>query len=100
MNKPLVSVVMVVCNVERFLAEAIESILAQTFRDFEFVIVDYGSTDRSKIIISSFAAKDKRIKLHEIPNCSLPEARNAGSFLAQGKYIAVIDADNISLPER
>jgi len=96
----MVSVVMVVCNVERFLAEAIESILAQTFRDFEFIIVDYGSTDRSKSIISSFAAKDTRIKSHEIPNCNLPEARNAGCFLAQGKYIALIDADNISLPDR
>jgi len=100
MNKPIVSVVMVVCNVERFLAEAIESILVQTFRDFEFIIVDYGSTDRSKSIISDFAAKDDRIKLHEIPNCSLPEARNAGCFLAQGEYIALIDADNMSLPER
>jgi len=100
MNKPTVSVVMVVCNVERFLAEAIESILAQTFRDFEFIIVDYGSADRSKSIISSFAAKDERIKLHEVPNCSLPEARNAGCFLAQGKYIALIDADNVSLPDR
>lgn len=91
---------MIVCNVERFLAEAIESILGQTFRDFEFLIVDYGSTDKSKTIISSFAAKDKRIKLHEIPNCGLAEARNAGCFLAQGTYIAIIDADNISLPER
>jgi len=100
MNKPIVSVVMVVYNVERFLAEAIESILAQTFRDFEFIIVDYGSTDGSKSIISSSAAKDERIKLHEIPHCSLPEARNAGCFLAQGKYIALIDADNVSLPDR
>jgi len=100
MNKPIVSVVMVVCNVERFLAEAIESILAQTFRDFEFIIIDYGSTDRSRSIISSLAAKDKRIKLHEIPHCILPEARNAGCFLAQGQYIALLDADNVSLPER
>ena len=91
---------MIVCNYERFLAEAIESILGQTFRDFEFLIVDYGSTDESKTIISSFAAKDKRIKLHEIPNCGLPEARNAGCFLAQGRYIAIMDADDISLPER
>ncbi len=100
MNKPVVSVVMVVCNVERFLAEAIESILAQTFRDFEFIIVDYGSTDGSKSIVSMAAARDARIELHEIPHCTLPEARNAGCFLAQGKYIALIDADNISLPDR
>jgi len=100
MNKPVVSVVMIVCNVERFLAQAIESILGQTFREFEFLIVDFGSTDNSKSIVSSFAAKDERIKLCEIPNCGLAEARNAGCFLAQGKYIAMIDADDISLPER
>jgi cellulose synthase/poly-beta-1,6-N-acetylglucosamine synthase-like glycosyltransferase len=93
MNKPVVSVVMIVCNVERFLAEAIESILGQTFRDFEFLIVDFGSTDKSKSIVSSFAEKDQR-------NCGLAEARNAGCFLAQGRYIAIIDADDISLPER
>jgi len=100
MSNPVVSVVMIVCNYERFLAEAIDSILGQTFRDFEFIIVDYGSTDESKSIASSFAAKDSRIKLHEVPTCSLPEARNAGCFLAHGKYIAIIDADDISLPER
>src|ERR1700751_860640 len=100
MSNPVVSVVMIVCNYERFLAEAIESILGQTFRDFEFIIVDYGSTDESKSIASTFAAKDSRIQLHEVPHCSLPEARNAGCFLAQGKYIAIIDADDISLPGR
>jgi hypothetical protein len=100
MNKPLISVVMVVCNVDRFLAEAIQSILEQTFRDFEFVIVDFGSTDKSKDIASSYAAQDGRIKLHEIPHCGLAEARNAGCFLAQGRYIAIMDADDISLPER
>lgn len=100
MTKPLVSVVMIVCNVERFLAEAIESILDQTFRDFEFLIVDFGSTDNSKPIAASFAAIDERIKLHEVPHCSLPEARNAACGLAQGKYIAMPDADDISLPDR
>ena len=100
MNKPVVSVAMVVCNVDRFLAEAIESILMQTFREFEFIIVDFGSTDKSKEIVSSYAAKDSRIKLHEIPHCGLGEARNAACFLAQGKYVAIMDADNVSLPDR
>jgi hypothetical protein len=100
MKSPLVSAVMVVCNVERFLAEAIESILGQTFRDFEFVIVDFGSTDKSKEIVSGYAAKDSRIKFHEIPHCGLAEARNRGCSLAQGQYIAIMDADDISLPER
>jgi hypothetical protein len=100
MNKPLVSVVMVVCNVDRFLAEAIESILAQTFRDFEFIIVDFGSTDKSKSIVSEYAARDGRVKLHEIDHCGLAEARNVGCFLAEGRYIAIMDADDISLPNR
>jgi glycosyltransferase involved in cell wall biosynthesis len=100
MSEPLVSVVMVVCNVDRFLAESIESILGQTFKDFEFIIVDFGSTDKSKAIALNYAARDARIKLHEIPNCGLGEARNAGCFLAQGRYIAVMDADDISTPDR
>ncbi len=91
---------MVTCNVQRFLAEAIESILDQTFRDFEFIIVDFGSTDDSKSIISSYAAKDSRIKFHEIPRCSLATARNAAFFIAQGRYIAVMDADDVSVPDR
>ncbi len=100
MSSPLVSVVMVVCNVERFLEESIESILTQTFSDFEFIIVDFGSTDSSKAIASSFAAKDTRIRLHAIPHCGLAEARNAGCFLAQGRYIAIMDADDVSVPNR
>jgi glycosyltransferase involved in cell wall biosynthesis len=100
MSQPAVSVVMAVCNVERFLGEAIDSILGQTFRDFEFIIVDFGSTDNSRSIAAKYAARDSRIRLHEIPNCPLPEARNAGSFLSQGRYVAVMDADDISLPER
>jgi len=99
-NGPIVSVVMVVCNVERFLVEAIESILGQTFREFEFIIVDFGSTDQSKGIVSSYAAKDQRIKLHEIPHCGLAEARNASCALAKGQYIAIQDADDVSVPCR
>ena len=97
MNKPLISVVMVICNVDRFLAEAIESILAQSFRDFEFIIVDFGSADNSKAIASHYAAEDTRIKFHEIPHCGLAEARNAGCALAQARYIAIMDADDVSL---
>src|SRR5271169_6728077 len=91
---------MVVCNVDRFLAESIESILGQTFREFEFIIVDFGSTDNSKSIISSYATRDSRIKLRVVPHCGLAEARNAGCFLAQGQYIAIMDADDVSLPNR
>ena len=99
-KKLLASVVMVVSNADRFLAESIESVLGQTFREFEFIIVDFGSTDNSKSIISSYAASDSRIKLHIIPHCGLAEARNAACFLAQGRYIATMDADDVSVPDR
>lgn len=100
MNKPLVSVVMVVRNVDCFLAESIESILAQTFRNFEFIIVDFGSTDKSKSIIESYAAKDSRIKFHEIPPCDLTVARNAACRFALGRYIAIMDADDVCVSNR
>lgn len=100
MTQPLVSVVMVICNVDRFLAEAIDSVLGQTFTDFEFIIVDFGSTDNSKAIVARYAAKDDRIKFCEIPLCTLPVARNAGCLLARGQYIAVMDADDVCLPDR
>lgn len=95
-----VSVVMVVRNVETFLPEAIESILNQTFKDFEFVILDFGSTDQTKAIVSSYAARDGRIRLREVPTCGLAEARNAVASLAKGQYIAIQDADDVSLPDR
>lgn len=97
---PKVSVVMVVCNVERFLGEAVESILAQTMVNFEFIIVDFGSSDGTKTIIKNYAAKDARIKFHEIAPCSLTEARNHACSLAQAEYIAIMDADDIAMPER
>jgi hypothetical protein len=99
-DQPLVSVVMVICNIERFLPEAIESILSQSFRDFEFIIVDFGSTDKSKDIAASYAAKDSRIRLSEIPQCSYIEAKIAACSLPKGRYIAIQDADDVSLPDR
>jgi glycosyltransferase involved in cell wall biosynthesis len=98
--KPVVSVVMVICNVERFLREAIESILGQTYRDFEFIILDFGSNDNSKAIAAGYAATDDRITFHQIPHCDVARARNTGCSLAQGRYIAVMDADDVSLPNR
>ncbi|HEY6442184.1 MAG TPA: glycosyltransferase [Candidatus Acidoferrales bacterium] len=97
--QPLVSVVMVVRDFERFVGEAIESILRQTFTDFEFVILDFGSTDRSKAIASAYAARDHRIRLH-YANCDLVEARNIACSIATARYIAIQDADDVCLPDR
>ena len=99
-NGPVVSVVMPVCNMEAFLAESIESILGQTFPDFELIILDFGSTDQSRVITSAYAARDARIQVHDVGTRRLVEVRNLGACLARGRYIAVQDADDVSLPDR
>ena len=98
---PLVSVVMPVYNGEKFLSEAIESVLAQTFADFEFIIVDDGSSDRSAQIVRSYAKSETRIRfIQQERNLGHADARNRGHELATGEYIAVMDCDDICLPRR
>ncbi|MFO0971604.1 MAG: glycosyltransferase [Candidatus Saccharimonadales bacterium] len=97
-STPLISVVMSVYNGEDFLKAAIESILNQTFRDFEFIIINDGSTDSSKKIIDSY--KDPRIVSINQKNIGLIASLNKGISKAKGKYIARMDADDISLPNR
>lgn len=90
---------MPVFNGASFVGEAIQSILAQTFRDFEFLIINDGSTDRSVDIINAF--NDSRIRLiHNELNLGLIDTLNKGLQLARGEYIARMDADDISLPVR
>lgn len=99
MQNPAVSVLMPVHNGEHYLKEAVESILAQTFADFEFLIIDDGSTDRSRQIVESFS--DPRIVLvANAENRGTVHVLNQGIALARGRYIARMDADDISLPER
>lgn len=96
---PTVSVVMPAYNAEKYLREAIDSILAQTFDDFEFIIVNDGSTDSTKEIILSY--DDPRIiYLENEQNSGICVTLNKGLDAARGKYIARMDADDISLPER
>jgi glycosyltransferase involved in cell wall biosynthesis len=100
LNVPLISVCMPVYNAERYVAEAIESILSQTFRDFEFLIIDDGSTDRSLTIIEQYAAVDKRIRLSSGPNAGYVVRLNEMLEQARGDLIARIDADDIALSDR
>lgn len=95
---PLISIVMAVRNGEPYLSSAIESILSQTLRDFEFIIIDDGSTDGSLAIANSFA--DPRINLITQTNHGLSYSLNQGIIASQCAYIARMDADDISLPER
>jgi glycosyl transferase family 2 len=98
-ERPTVSVLMSVFDGERFLQEAIESILVQTYTDFEFMIIDDGSTDASIDIVTSY--KDARIRLlRNERNLGLTASLNKGLALAKGQYLARMDADDISLPTR
>lgn len=101
LRKPKVSVLMSVFNDERYLKESIESILNQNFSDFEYIIVNDGSTDKSVSIINQFVAQDSRILfIDRNENKGLPYSLNEGLMLAKGEYVARMDADDISLPYR
>jgi glycosyltransferase involved in cell wall biosynthesis len=96
---PMLSVVMPVYNAERFLAQAIESILIQTFTDFELIIIDDGSTDKSAEIVLSIP--DSRIRFfRNETNKGIVYSRNRGLQLCRGIYYAPFDADDIVLPEK
>lgn len=98
-DTPSISVLMPVRNAETFLKEAVDSILGQTFTDFEFIIIDDASTDRSPEIIRSYT--DSRIKfIQNKSNQGNHISRNIGLEKACGKYIAAMDADDRALPER
>jgi len=99
-QQPLVSVVMPVYNAERFVAQAAESILVQTYPNFEFLIVDDGSTDRSLLILERYAAQDTRIRLRSGPNAGYVHRLNEMLDEARGDFVARMDADDIALPER
>jgi glycosyltransferase involved in cell wall biosynthesis len=100
MNSPVISVILPVYNAERYVTQAIESILAQTFTDFELLITDDGSTDRSLPILQQYAAKDCRIQLTSSSNQGVSKTRNHMLHQAKGEFIAVMDADDIASPDR
>ncbi len=98
---PQVSVIMPVFNGEQYVAEAIESILAQTFTDFEIIIVDDASQDKSPEIIREYERRDDRVRfLRQERNMGVSLARNRGIAAAAGEYIALMDSDDVSLPTR
>ena len=99
MNKPLVSVIMPVFNGEKYLRDAIESILLQTYSKFELVIINDASTDSSLEIMRTY--DDPRIRILDNPvNMGLAGVRNRGLKEARGEYVAFLDCDDISMPAR
>lgn len=100
-KNPLVSVIMPAYNVKKYIAEAIESILSQTYSNWELIIADDASTDTTREVVSNYVDKDLRIKLICLDKNSGPViARNKAIGKSSGEYLAMLDADDVSLPDR
>lgn len=100
-KKPLVSVIMTAKNFERFVDEAIASIMNQTYKNLELVVVDDASTDKTADIIRGWEKKDGRVVAIFNTESILPSrARNKAAQIARGKYLAILDSDDVALPER
>ena len=101
MNSPMVTVFIPCYNAGKFISETIDSILVQTYQDFEILIIDDGSTDNSSEILNRYAKKDERIRiLKNKRNRGIGYTRNRGVREARGKYFAIMDADDISVSVR
>lgn len=97
---PIVSVMMPAYNADRYVAEAIESVLAQTLTDFEFIIIDDGSTDGTRAVVEGYAGRDGRIRFASRPNRGIGATRNEAMAMATADLVAVMDADDVALPGR
>ena len=98
-EKPLLSIIVPVYDVERYLPKCIDSILAQTFTDFELILVEDGSPDNCPALCDAAAAKDARIRVIHQKNRGLSAARNAGLDAARGEWIGFVDSDDYIAPE-
>ena len=96
----LITVIMPVYNASKYLDKSIKSILNQTHKDFKFIILNDGSTDNSLDIIKKYADRDRRIKLVDKPNTGAASSFNYGLKICDSKYIARMDSDDISMPNR
>src|SRR5688572_29875093 len=91
---------MAVYNGEQYLREALDSILGQSFNDFEFIVINDGSTDASLHVLQEYAAKDQRIKLKSQPNNGLTKSLNEAIALARGEFVARMDGDDVAMADR
>ncbi len=100
MGNSKISVVIPAFNAEKFIGEAIESVLKQTYENWELFVINDGSTDDTATIVQEYISQDKRVELIQQNNQGVSVARNMGAQLAQGEYIAFLDADDRWLPEK
>lgn len=99
MNHPLISVIVPVYNVERYLIDCVDSIITQSYENLEIILVDDGSTDNSGIICDSYLSKDARVRVIHQDNRGLSAARNSGIDISKGEYIGFVDSDDCIHPE-
>ena len=95
----MISIIAPIYNTEKYIAECIESVLSQSFTDWELILVDDGSPDHSGLIADNYARKEPRIKVAHIENGGLSWARNHGLDLASGEYVTFLDSDDALLPD-
>lgn len=94
MNEPAISVIIPVYNVAPYLNQCVDSVLTQTLKDFELLLIDDGSTDTSPAVCDAYAARDARVRVVHQPNAGLSAARNQGLELARGGFITFVDGDD------
>lgn len=94
MTNPKISIIIPVYNVEKYLQECMDSVLSQTYTDYEVILIDDGSPDNSGIICDKYANIDSRVKVTHQPNFGVSEARNRGIELARGEWITFVDSDD------
>jgi len=99
-QQKLVSVIIPAYNIEKYISQTIESVICQTYKNIEIIIVNDGSTDNTDKIIQEYGKKDERIVIYNQLNKGLSAARNSGFKIAKGDYFCLIDGDDIMLPEK
>ncbi len=99
MKTPLISIVIPIYNVEQYLAQCLDSVLAQTLQDMEIICLDDGSTDNSLAILKQYQQKDPRIQIICKENTGYGHSMNVGISRAKGKYLSIIEPDDIALPQ-
>lgn len=96
MNLPNVSILVPICNVDKYLAQCLDSLVNQTLREIEIICINDGSTDNSLSIIKEFAAKDNRIVIIDKPNSGYGDSMNRGLSIAKGEYIGIVESDDFA----
>lgn len=97
-NMPLVSVIIPAYNAEKFIAQTIDSVISQTYSNWELIVVNDGSTDNTLHIVQTYSNNDHRISFISKPNTGVSDTRNTGIAKAKGDYIGLLDADDVWLP--